>query len=323
MLGSANTRSGWAARLLLAGGLFLLSAAAQAQIRYIASTGNDGHACTSAAAPCRTLQRGINAVPAGGEVRILDSGSYGLGIIGKSLTISADAATVIGRMRINNTSAVVALRDLNLSGAGGLDVGIYVIAASAVHIERCTVERFTDDGILSTGPNVEVFVTDSISRDNGSAGLNIQDANVGSTRLVVDNSRFLNNGEDGVLIYRIAATFTHSTSSGNRANGISASDAAAIFKDTIASENELGAGYALYESKAALESSVSRGNSLGLLALAGDETLPLVTISNSVFVNNREQGILAVDAPIRTRGNNTVAGNGTDIDGTLTPLAGE
>ena len=47
-----------------------------------------------------------------------------------------------------------------------------------------------------------------------------------------------------------------------------------------------------------------------------------VTVSNSTFTNN-DTGILIHDpATGRTRGNNTVGGNTTDVDGVLTPLPG-
>jgi hypothetical protein len=73
--------------LLFAGGL-LSSSAAQAQlVRYVASNGNDANPCTSPAAPCRTLQRGITFAPAGGEVKLLSSVD-GNATIDHSLTIS-------------------------------------------------------------------------------------------------------------------------------------------------------------------------------------------------------------------------------------------
>ena len=53
--------------------VLLLSAAAEAAVtRFGASSGNDANACTRAA-PCRTLQRGINVTPVGGELVVLDS----------------------------------------------------------------------------------------------------------------------------------------------------------------------------------------------------------------------------------------------------------
>lgn len=304
--------------LLFAGGL-LLSSAAQAQlVRYVSATGNDANPCITPAAPCRTLQRGITFAPTGGEVKLLASVD-GDATIDHSLTISGGGFTVTGSIVVNNASATVVLRDLNLFGAGAHDLGVYVTAASSVHVLRCTVERFTEYGIASEAPNAEIFMTESISRDNGYAGLAVAvlDSNFAS-RLVVDGSRFLNNAEDGVHINRIEVTFTRSIMSGNHAGGITMSEATGAFKDTVASDNQLGAGFSLFDSEVTLESSVSRGNTPGLFAFVSDEPL-FVTISNSVFTSNRFRGISTEDT-VKTRGNNTVSGNETDISGTLTPV---
>jgi hypothetical protein len=272
--------------------MLLLSTTAQAQIRYVAATGNDASPCTSVSASCRTLQRGIQSAPAGGEVRVLGPTAVGGGTIDKSLTISGAGATINGRIRITNANAIVALRDLHLNGSGRFDIGIWVVAASAVHIERCTIERFTEDGIFSGGPNAEIFVTDSISRDNGGAGLNVQDGsagagNLGSTMLAVDNSRFLNNG-GGVLIYQVTAAFSRSILSGNQGHGISLTYGIASFADTIASDNERGAGYAFFESKGTLDSSIADRNNSGLLGVG--ETPGVVVISNSTLQTTKTPG---------------------------------
>jgi hypothetical protein len=226
---------------------------------------------------------------------------------------------VTGSIVINNANATVVLRDLNLYGAGTREMGINAIAASSLHILRCTVERFTEFGIASEAPNAEIFMTESISRDNGYAGLAVAvlDSNFAS-RLVVDDSRFLNNAEDGVHINRIEVTFTRPIMSGNHAGGITMREGTGAFKNIVASDSPFGAGFSFFESEATLESSVSRGNSPGLLALE-DDSPQFVTISNSVFTSNRFRGILT-ESSVNTRGNNTVAGNETDVDGTLTPV---
>jgi len=46
---------------------------AEAEIRYVAATGRDANPCTQTA-PCKTLQRGIDVTPGGGELRVLSSG---------------------------------------------------------------------------------------------------------------------------------------------------------------------------------------------------------------------------------------------------------
>ena len=310
--------------LLLAGGLLLSSSAAQAQlVRYVSATGNDANPCTSPAEPCRTLQRGITFAPTGGEVKLLTSVD-GNATIDHSITISGGGFTVTGSIVINNANATVVLRDLHLSGAGSRGTAIWVVAASAVHIERCTVERFTENAVYLAAPNSDLFVTDSIVRDNGGPGITVYDdtagpTNFGSMSLSVDNSRIANNGQDGLLLAGVAAaTISRTVISGNRANGIASSYAAITITDTVASQNQLGAGYALNESKATLTSSVSRGNFSGLEALF-DGAVGFVAISGSTFTSNSNVGIITSET-VMTRDNNTVAGNGTDISGTLTPL---
>ena len=181
-------------RLLFASGLLLLSSIAQAQLtRYVASTGNDANPCTSHTAPCRTLQRGINSAPSGGVVMLLTSVD-GDATIDRSLTISGNGLTVAGSIVVNNANATVVLRDLNLFGVPGHDMGLYIIGAGSVHLNRCTVERFTEHAIVSTSSNIELFVIDGVVRDNGGPGITVSDADaeigdISPMTLTVDNSR--------------------------------------------------------------------------------------------------------------------------------------
>ena len=143
--------------------------------RYISITGDNANACTLAA-PCRTLQHGINVTPVGGELRILDFGvSANNATVSKSMTISGNDNTIfLGTViAIDDAAAVVTLRGLTLIGQGTVDNGISIVAAAVVHIERCVIHNFTLRGIYATAEGVEVFVADSVSRDNGNAGLHI------------------------------------------------------------------------------------------------------------------------------------------------------
>ena len=65
-------------------------------------------------------------------------------------------------------------------------------------------------------------------------------------------------------------------------------------------------------------SSTAQNNFYGVL-VTGEEAS--VTISNSVFSNNRGYGIRTLSTT-KTRGNNTVINNGTNVSGVLTPLPG-
>jgi hypothetical protein len=297
----------------------LSAALAVDNIRYVGITGVNTNACTLAA-PCRTLQRGINATPAGGELRILDSGDYGnVTNIGRSMTISGNGNTVIlaNPIVIDKVQVVVALRGLTLDGQGTVVNGIRIDAAGAVHIERSVIHGFTGAGISVTAAGVDVFVLDSISRDNGGEGLII---NAGPlSKLTVDDSSFENNGGSGLRIASGNAAIHRSTASGNAGIGMFVSgDASISVMSTVAAQNA-GAGILVSGGVVSVDSSVSRGN--------GDDGLSvgfssIARISNSTFTANAT-GINNIGGTVQTRQNNTVAGNGNNLAGNaLTPIGG-
>ncbi len=129
-------------------------------IRYISSTGNNANACTLSA-PCRSLQRGINVTPANGELRILNSGDYGLNAaIARSITITGNGHTVIlgNPITINQANATVVLRGFTLDGQRTVANGINIANAATVHVEQSVIHHFTGQGISATAAGVEVFV---------------------------------------------------------------------------------------------------------------------------------------------------------------------
>jgi nitrous oxidase accessory protein NosD len=276
------------------------TAAQAGRLSYVSSAGNDANACTLAA-PCRTLTHAIAATTHGGEVRVIDSAGYGAAItIGKSITVSGDGATIFaGAITINNASAVVTLRGLVLNGGGAAasSKGVTIAAAETVHIERCTIHGFPQHGILLSGAAADLTVTDSIARDNGQNGVEVDSST--TARLTVDNSRFENNGNIGVFMLSGVATITRSLASGNGNHGFVADTAT---------------------TRMTLDSSTARGNTNdGLLVLSGATAV----ISNSVFTNNAFGLAATSDATLLTRQNNTVWGNTVqDAVGTETPLGG-
>jgi hypothetical protein len=273
------------------------SSAAQAvdNTRYISITGNDANACTLAA-PCRYLPRGISSIPAGGELRILDSGDYGnSGTIRKSLTISGNGNTVFLRnaLTVDDGDAVVTLRSLTLNGQGTIANGISIVVAAAVHIENCVVHNFSQDGINVAADGASVFVISSVSRDNGSGGFVL---NAGAS-LTIDNSHFDNNAGNGFFMLGSGslATIRRSTASGNGFNGFQA-----------------------FAGVMTLDSSLAVGNILRGLNIVG---AAVGRISNSTFTDNGTG--ISNTGTVETRQNNTVRGNSIDLQGnSLTPIGG-
>jgi hypothetical protein len=298
----------------------LCSAAAHAadNTRYVSITGNNANSCTLAQ-PCRSLQRGINVTPAGGELQILDSGSYGVNAtINKSLTISGNGHTVyLGNpVTVDGADVVVALRGLVLDGQRTVVNGIRIVTGNAVHIERCLVHGFTGDGINVTAIGVALHILDSISRDNGNIGFNIVGA--GAAQVSIDNSRFENNAGAGVGIQSGArAVISRSIASGNLHGIFAQGGHISVVSTTSAYNASTGFG-ASGGGSITIESSVSHGNITGVLSNSGNT----IRISISIIANNTT-GILN-NGVVETRSNNTVRGNVADVAGTnaLTPIGG-
>ena len=291
------------------------SSAAQAvdNTRYVSINGSNANPCTLAA-PCRSLQTGINATPTGGELRILDSGSYSnSATVNRSMTISGNGNTVFldaAIVTVDAPDATVTLRDLTLNGQGTINDGIRMTAAATVHIERCVIHSFTNIGILATASaaGVQLFVIDSISRDNGDDGLNI--VNAGASRLTVVNSRFDNNGSSGIFVSSGHASIHRSIASGNGFAGIQAQSASVSVVSTMAVQNGYAGFYVHHAGTMTVESSLAHGNdSDGLAVFNG----AIARISNSTFTQNRH-GIRSFST-VETRGNNTTRGNETDLSG--------
>jgi hypothetical protein len=306
--------------------LVLTATHADAAVRFVATTGVDTNACTRTA-PCRTIQKAHDVAAAGDEIQILNSGEFGPTLaISKSITISADgvSATLFNpgpapnAIRIDAAGAAIVLRGLSLSGGWSGETGILIINAAAVHIERCTVERFGEYGIHLNVAATDVFIAESVSRDNFGWGAAIV-GNGPAASLTVDSSRFENNGVDGLYAIDIASTITRSIANGNERDGIhqSADQMNALW--TTAADNGESGFQVSGGGELTVRHSIARGNgAIGLLVQA----LNTARIADSNFTYN---GIgIQNGGLVLTRGNNTVAGNTTNIvnTGNIDPLPG-
>jgi hypothetical protein len=283
------------------------------RLRFVSAAGNDANTCFVQAAPCKTLQRGINQTSPGGELRLLSS-LVSNGFINKSLTVEGGRYTVVGTIAVNNASAIVRFRRLNLNGVNGFPNGFNLINGAAVHIEECSAERFTQDGILLGGNvSTELVISNSVSRDNGDEGLQVNDPT--TAKVTIDNSRFEHNIGSGVSLSDSQATVSRSVSFGNFF-GFNISNGSTNIVETIAVLNQHGF---LPGGQVTLESSVAFRNTDD-----GVGTDTTVRISNSVFSDNGDDGVDTNSGTTLTLLNNLIAGNGgSNVEGTLTPLAAE
>ena len=290
--------------------LLICAFATQAQQRvFVSGTGDDSNPCTRTS-PCRNFQRGHDAVAPGGEVVALDSAGYGQVTITKSVTITGEgvmagitAASGTNGISIATAGITVNLRSLSIQGNGTGDHGINATDFTVLHLEKCIVNGFANEGILVFVSGVgtrKVFIKDSISRNNGGTGIFL--ANNGGTALIatVEGTRMVNNTNFGIDGSGPGATVT--------ARGCLASGNSFI--------GFLSASGAAFN----IESSVASNNGTSGIATFGGGT---VRVSNSTVTNNTGLGFNNNSGTFESRENNTVRGNnggGIQTDGTITPI---
>ncbi len=338
-------------------GALAVASADAAERTFVASTGNDANACTLAA-PCRSFAAALVATTAGGELVVLDSAGYGTLDITKSVSIAAPPGVHAGitvpnggrGIAIDAPGAKVVLRGLTISGTGGAD-GIVLHGAATLHVDRCTVTGMSNVGISITGP-AEVFITDSATHQNASAGLTISGANATIARFRTDGSinGIVVSGNANVSIQsstvsvnstgvRIrqplppAATIRVAMSDlvveRNGGYGVLAESAQSgnVIDVAVSRSLVVGNGYGLYvhamgggaATIAATDNEVSLNTITGLVAG------PYATLIASRNTVTRNLAGMSADfvGHLLTRGDNVVEKNGTDLNGTMTSIGGK
>jgi hypothetical protein len=257
----------------------------------------------------------INQTGVGGEVRVL-SRLTSNGFINKSITIDGGGNTVIGTIVIDNVSAIVAFRRLHLTGRAAFPTGLEIRRATAVHVEHCTVERYTGDGILlAATAATELSVSNSTIADSGGDGIEVT---VGSTaKLMIADSVLANNSLNGLSLQAGFAAVVRSSVSGSNGAGLFVVGATLVARDaTLASSAEnlnVGSG-----GVATLKSVTLRDASAGASSIFVGPG-GLVRLATSVLTNN----VVAIDnnGVVQTLEDNILDGNGTDVSGTVLDTA--
>jgi hypothetical protein len=268
-------------------------AEAQATRTWVSGVGDDVNPC-SRTAPCKTFAGAISKTAAGGYINALDPGGFGAVTITKSITIDGGGGPLAGVLAtsgqsgiiVNSASATVVLRNLSIEGGGTGANGIRVIAAAQVHVERCTIQNFLNNGIVF-GASGDLFVTDT------------------TVKQIVDQGVYVQSGR---------ASFDRVTANGNGVGVLAGYSAIVSIKGSAASGNDIGFGGA-YSAGAQMniEDSVASNNLYGILSTAG----ATVRMSNVSVSNNSVMGLYTDGAGhVVSFGNNRFGGNG--VDGTFT-----
>ena len=338
------------------------AALAAAQRTFVKSNGADTNPC-SIALPCRSFTTAVAQTTAGGEVLVLDSAGYGPVTLNQSVSIISPAGVYAGisvpagqsGVTINGSSIVVVLRGLTINGLGGV-YGIRIQAATRVHVESCVVSGMALNGLeLDSDPGApEVFVKDSIFRDNANYGVYIfVNANVTLDHVRVERSGFNGVGVDSAVSVSltisnsvIAATqghalvlrsalgrssnvsVDHSEFAANIGSGIDCvvgggSITLIVARSTLRGNGGRGAYVSTSSGTgsvvAAFQDNAISGN--GASGIYADNAGVKVSAANNVVSGNSFGFYQDLGAVFETFSSNTVRNNGMDVFGTITTLA--
>jgi hypothetical protein len=278
----------------------LAPAPAQAAARVFVSVfGSDAGDCSNRSTPCRTFGAAITQVDAGGEVIVIDTGSYGGATISKSVKLNVPVGVVAFTASAMTVAAgasdVVVLRGLTIKAlTPGTGNGILFTSGAALHVENCVLDGWQHGIFVNPTVASKVFVIDTLVRNSGFDGLRIDTAG-GIAKVSVDNSRFENNSVCGVDVVTGDASILRSVATAN-AGGF-----CALEGGTINVEGSLAA----YNSD------------VGLLASFG------VMRATKCIVTGNETGFSNSLGTFESLGDNLVRGNTTNTVGSITAVAGQ
>ena len=209
---------------------------AQVSRTWVSGVGDDASPQCLRTAPCKTFAGAISKTTAGGEINCLDPGGFGSVTINKSLTI--DCHDVMGHILITGVPAIiinldsaanmiVRIRNLNinglLSGTRGISItGTGANATSnAVTIEDCTIDGFTQAGIVNSSIGGRFYVKNTTIRNNFGTGLAIAPVS-GATAIkaTLENVSSFDANFGFAFGNGVQAVMKNATATGNTAAGV-------------------------------------------------------------------------------------------------------
>ena len=125
----------------------------QAARTWVSANGNNANPC-SRTAPCLTFAEAVTKTAAGGQISVLDPGSFGPITILKSLTLDGNGVmagiteTGLGSITVNaGNDDVVILRNLDIHGASNTNVGVNFLNGKLLVIEDTRISGFRQSGV--------------------------------------------------------------------------------------------------------------------------------------------------------------------------------
>jgi hypothetical protein len=264
---------------------------------YISVNGNDLNTCNVPTTPCRTYTGGISQTTPGGEVIVLDSGTFGGGTISQSVTINAPAGIVAlaaTPLVVNPGSGnVVVLRGLTFqSPTPGTGTGI-TQQSGTLFVENVVVDSWSD-GLVSQMAAQGLYVKSSVFRNQSGSGVWVQ---LNSTQNVGIEDSFFERNLLGLALEGGTGRVSNTVLAGNGYGAFIGFDGPEFtFQRCEVSGNTVAGLYAADATVLRVAGSTITRNATGLV--------------NTGF-----------GAVVESFGNNVIRGNTTNTVGTITPVA--
>jgi hypothetical protein len=283
---------------------------------YLSSTGSDANPCT-VSQPCRLLPAALNAIVDGGEVWMLDSANYNSGPV--NVTKSASILAIPGAVgsvvalggpafSIATAGVSVSLRNLVIvpfPGSGATS-GIVMTNGNSLTIQETVIANLPAYGVDVNAINgTRVKILDSVIRNNVSVGVYLRAGAIAD----ISNTKIIGN------YIGVAAE-----------SAVSGDITTAAVNDSLLSSNTIGlyawAGATGSTARWTAIRTTASHNQFGFLCDGSGGTTSC-TVGNSMASGNSSAGFYqSSPAVFRSLGNNIVIDNGTNVQGTITPLAG-
>ncbi|MFY9822085.1 MAG: right-handed parallel beta-helix repeat-containing protein [Thermoanaerobaculia bacterium] len=277
--------------------LVAVPAQAQATRTWVSGVGDDANPC-SRTAPCKTFAGAISKTAPGGEISVLDPGSFGAVTITKSITINGDG-TLAGVL-VSGTNGIIIsagptdriiLRNLSIKGLGTGINAIDFLAGGTLIVDHVNIDGFTGAGVLASlsATGSSVFVQDT-NVTNCATGVRLT-TSTGNVFGTLSNVRLeaVTNGLEAALGGR--ATISSSFVSGNSGSGILCS----------AANCQINA-----------EGNQISFNGTGVNASASGAQ---ILLSNNQIYNNTSSITISAGGLVSTSGNNRVTSGNNRVAG--------
>jgi Right handed beta helix region len=285
--------------IFIAAGLALVAilpaAPAQAQTRaFVSAAGSDNNNCINTNTPCRHFQNAYNAMPAGGEIDVLDPGNYGALTVNHGLSIVGRGWATVGAVSgaasitINaGSSDTITISGVQLDGAGTSNTnGIEFNSGGGLTVTDCLVQNFNGFGAAGTGI--------------------LMQPSSGAVKFIIANSVIVNNGYNGF--------WYHPTSGSATANG--------VIDHVVATNNSYGIAINIADGGGATtvaiaNGTVSNNSTVGILFLNSSASLA-ASIDNTAVTSNAS-GIEACGTVNVLLTRSVIQGNGSGITNNTSP----